>query len=171
MSIRYLADSPHCCVPCKIQLKRIVRALELYAPPIVTRISRVVWSMIGVQLLLMTIYSIFGVAGIHWSRVIGDFESGESFARCRIGQGKLVIIPLLCLAVSLSIINLMIAFKAKSDNEAWWIYTFIVVQIEVSLKLVVNRREEWLFEDSASKQSCSFVELCSRLLSFAYRWC
>ena len=116
-----------------------MRALELYPPPIVTRISRVVWSMIGIQLLLMTIYSIFGVAGIHWSRLIVDFESGESFARCRIGQGKLVIIPLLCLAVSLSIINLAIAFKAKSESDAWWIYTFIVVQIEVSLKLVVNR--------------------------------
>ena len=109
-----------------------MRTVELYPPRIVNRISRVVWCIIGVQFLVIIIFSIFGVADITWRRVIVDIDSGESFARCRIGESTALVIPLLLSAVSLSVINLVIAFKTKSQNDAWWIYTFIVVQIEVS---------------------------------------
>ena len=79
----------------------------------------------------MIVYTAFDVAKLHWLRITVDFETGESFARCRVGSSRFVMLPLVLFSVLLSLIDLAIAFKSKAQSDAWWIYTFIAVQIEV----------------------------------------
>ena len=82
-------------------------------------------------MLLFLVSTAIKAAVLHWNRQTVDLETGESFARCRITSRTAVVAFLVIFALFLALVNLAFAFKSKAENDAWWIYTFIVIQIEV----------------------------------------
>ena len=82
-------------------------------------------------MLLFLVSTVIKAAVLHWNRQVVDLETGESFARCRITSRTGVVAFLVIFSLFLALVNLAFAFKSKAENDAWWIYTFIVIQIEV----------------------------------------
>lgn len=99
-------------------------------------VKQVVWPVAALAISALAVLSVWtAIDPFQWERVVIDDVTGESIGECRSDHMTAFLAPLVTLMIIPTILTGFMAWKTKdiddSYSESQWIFTMIVIQVEV----------------------------------------